>query len=238
MGLAVDEREDVAEALGVMEAGSRDAKERDPLGGEKPVDEAILPGAAAEHDAAEDAAGFVPGEQEVDVPVGGPVEGGLAAAFGADLEEIGEADLDRDAADGADQRFEDGEEVPFGSRHEVLLPPYPVELPDAAAVVAECQMEREGEQGRADEETGHQIGTEGGVRSGFGRHDRCGSRSGGGVIGLAFRPFGKGGMDEQREDREPEEEALHGSGYSPEMKHRGRHAIVRGHDPDQKGKRE
>lgn len=235
MGLAEGEREDVAEGFGVMEAGTGDAKERDPLGGEKPVDEGIPAGAAAEHDTAEDAAGSVTGEQEVDVPVGDPVEGGLAAAFGADLEEIGEADLDRDAAEGADQRFEDGEEVPLGRCHEMLLPTDPVELPDAAAVVAERQMEREGEQCRADEETGHQIGAEGEVRSGFGRRDRCGRRSGGGVIGLPFRPAGKGGTDEQREDREPEEEALHGSGYSPEMKHRGRYVIVRGHDPGRTG---
>lgn len=218
MGLAEDEREDLAEGFGVMKSGTRDAKKRDPLGGEKPVDEGIPAGAAAEHDAAEDAAGFVTGEQEVDMPVGGPVECGLAATFGADLEEVGEADLDRDAADGADQRFEDGEEVPFGRRHEMLLPADPVELPDAAAVMAESQMERQGEQGRAHKEADDQIRADGSGRSGLRLHCRRGERPGGGVIGPRFRFAGEGGTDEQREDRELEEESLQQSGYSPEMK--------------------
>ena len=64
---------------------------------------------------------------------------------------------------------EDGEEVPFGGSHEVLLLSHPVELPDTAPVMAERHVEREGKQGGTDEETDHQARAEGGVRSGFGR---------------------------------------------------------------------
>lgn len=95
-------------------------------------------------------------------------------------------------------------------------------------------MECEGEQGRAHKKTDHQIRTEGYVRSGFSRHGRCGKldrrgkHPGRKVIGLQLRSAGKGWTDEQREERDPEVELLHESGYLPEMKHRGRHVIVRG----------
>jgi hypothetical protein len=82
MGLAVDEREDVAEALGIVVAGEENAEERDLLGGEELVDEGVPHGAAGspagaviELDAAENAVGFVLGEKEVDVLVGDLVEG-------------------------------------------------------------------------------------------------------------------------------------------------------------------
>ncbi len=240
-GVAKDDGESFAECFGSVATGVRDADEREILGRKELIDESValpsvgaLVGPVVEFDATEDPAGFMLGEDEVDVLVRDQMEGGLAAAFGADFEEVGEADFDRNPAVRADHGFEDGEKFPFVGSHEVNLFPHQIELSDTAPVMAERQMEREGEQGRAGKETNHQIRAEGNVRSGFGRHGRCGKpdrlgkRSGGRVIGLPFRPAGKGGTDEQRQEHEPEGESLHESGYSPEMKHRGRYAIVRG----------
>jgi hypothetical protein len=254
VGQAEDACQGFAKGSRGVAAGVKNAEEGDLLGGEELVDDCstlrsigALLGGVQQFDPADDVTGLVFGQDESDVLVRDQVVGRLAAAFRSDFEEVGEADLDRDPADRADERFEDGEEVPFGGSHEVQFFTHEVELPDAAAVVAERQVECEGEQGRPDKETGHQIRTEDNARWGFGHHGRCGKLGrrgnaslgrergrGGNVIGLLIRIAGEGGTGEQREEREPEKELLHVSGFSPEMKHRGRHVIVRGHETDQR----
>lgn len=126
-----------------MAAGAGKADERDLLGGEELVDQcnalrsvAAVTGGVDQFDSAEDMTGPVRGEDEVDVLVRDQVERGLATALGADFEEVGEAGLDRDLADGADEWFKDSEKVPLGGGHEMLLPSHPAELHDAPAVVA------------------------------------------------------------------------------------------------------
>ena len=41
---------------------------------------------------------------------------------GADLKEIGDADFDRNPADGADERPEDADEIQLGRRQEMFAP--------------------------------------------------------------------------------------------------------------------
>lgn len=60
------------------------------------------------------------GENEADVLVRNQAVGGLMA--GADLKEIGDADFDRNPADGADERPEDADEIQLGRRQEMFAP--------------------------------------------------------------------------------------------------------------------
>ena len=127
VGLADDAADCQAESLGVVAAGAGETEKRKLLGSEEPVDECVvfdaaglLGGESIELDATHNAAGFVLGENEADVLVRNQAVGGLMA--GADLKEIGDADFDRNPADGADERPEDADEIQLGRRQEMFAP--------------------------------------------------------------------------------------------------------------------
>lgn len=206
MGLAEDARKLSAEGCRVVAAGTGDSDERELLGGEESIHECVVSGPAGlpvgqiiEFDATDDAAGFERGDDEADVLVRDQVEGCPVPAFGADFEEVGEADFDRDPAGGPGERFENCQEFPLGSGQEVHIQPHEIrwsggvaigaigEIGDgratarAAVASLEHEAEREREQGGADEETDDEIRAEGDRTSRTGSRCRQGEGLAGGL---------------------------------------------------------
>jgi hypothetical protein len=132
-----------AEDGGVGEVLAGDPQEQEIVGGEEPVDPGIAGQVVVERDPAQRQPGGGIGEEEVEPQAVGAPKQRLAAAFGADLEEVGEADL---AVDGAGGYEEGGEGVEAGKL--IVWNPGSVH----GALLPEQHAAADGEQGRAEEE--------------------------------------------------------------------------------------
>lgn len=100
-----------AEDGGVGEVLAGDPQQHEIVGGEEAVDPGIAGQVVVERDPAHRQPGGGIGEEEVEPQAIGVAEERLAAAFGADFEEVGETDL---AVDGAGGSEEGGEGVEAG----------------------------------------------------------------------------------------------------------------------------